>query len=308
MKSKSLLASPNRIATQALLLGCTLLAWCSYGAQNRVKNPDFEEELGPNNWTVVYTGVSNAATGSPLECGPADFAIRGRTRLAHHDLVTGMWDGAPNYWNKFGGCFMAGHDWLMHAYFTQVVTNLTPLAPYTVSARMGFVEDWSSKVQVYMEVLGGAAGNISRKTPYVTAFIHNNPLDYARYAVTNSASTSGQLEIRLHYNKNAATAAQKWRNMDVVYDHVVVLPAGETEDEPPYGINSIAIAGQTATISWETVSNHVYGLQTTSDLVPGANWNWANLFLVGTGNPMTVTNNVGAGPQYFRVCRLSPYE
>jgi hypothetical protein len=308
MKTQLLPSCRRLFAVQAVLLAFTLLAWHSFGAQNRVKNPDFEDELGLDNWTIVYTGVSNSTGVWPLDCGPADFAIKGRTRLAHRDLIPGIWDGTPDYWSKFGGCFMAGHDWKMHAYFRQVVTNLTPGQSYTISARMAFVEDWSSKVQVYMEALGGAAGTTSRKTADVTDYINNNAAAYNRYAVTNTASASGQLEIRLHYNKYGATSTEKWRNMDVVYDHVTVLPVGATEDEPPYNINSMTAAGSTVTIGWETVSNHVYGIQTTSELLTGTNWSWANLFLVGTGNNLTVTNNLSGGPQYFRVCRLSPYE
>jgi hypothetical protein len=309
MKSKSPLSLRRQFATRGLLLAFALFAWGAAGAQNSVKNPDFEDPLGPDNWTIVYTGVSNSAQANwPVECGPSDFLIKGRIRLAHKDLIAGIWDGDPAYWSRQGGCFQAGHDWQMHAYFKQVVTNLSPFASYTVSARMAFFDDWSSAVQVYMEVLGGVAGNISRKTPYVTGFVNNNPSAFARYAVTNTANSSGQLEIRLHYNKYRSTAVEKWRNMEALYDHVTVLPLGETEDMPPYTINSIALASPTTVIGWETLSNHVYGVETTTDLLSGTNWSWAKLFLVGTGNNLTFTNNAGGGPQYFRIRRLSPYE
>ena len=302
MKSK--LSSHCQVTARGLLLGLALIASGLASAQNLVKNPDFEEPLGPDNWTVVY-----------VNCDPGDFLIADRSTMAHKDLVPGIWDGHPsftgsNYWSRLGGHFAPNYcNAMPQAYFKQVVAGLTPGALYTVSAwmvQMTRNDRWLALAQIYMEALGGPTGTQSKVTPYVTANANNNPAGWQRYAINNViASTSGQIEIRLHY-KVIATTAQIWeyRNMNAYYDHVAVMPAGQTEYTPPYAIDSFALANQTATIKWETVSNHIYGIEASSDLT---NWSYFQLFLVATGNDMTVTNNVSGDPQYFRIHRVWPY-
>jgi hypothetical protein len=203
-----------------------------------------------------------------------------------------------------------------HAYFKQVVTGLTPLATYTCSAwmvQMTRNDRWIELAQIWLEALGGAAGNVSRKTPYVTDNVNNNPGGWKMYSVTNTASVNGTIELRLHYNI-IKTTAQVWeyRNMSGYYDHVSVVPVGgQAEPTPAYNIDSFTLVNQTATIGWDSVSNHIYGIQATSDPLSGANWNWVKLFLVATGPDMTtdmpVTTNVTGFPQYFRVSRVWPY-
>lgn len=330
MKNKTLLTFSSRFATHALVLGFGLLAWSSFAAQNLVKNGDFEEPLGPDNWTIVYTGVSNATTvGWPYQCSRSDFYIAGRTRLAHKDLVPGTWDGedgtGTNYWSEFGLHFCASHDWLMHAYASQVVTGLTAFASYDVSAWITQF-DFNAvvdKVQVYMEILGGASGTTSKKTPYVTTVVLGSPQNWTRYVLSIQASASGQIEIRLHYNKNSATNDEKWRNLDALFDHVVLVPTGETLDMPPFKIDSFALANQTVVTTFGTVSNDIYRVLSGVHLAPNVfyddlalTWvtnssisNWLNpKFLIATENSMTVTNNAAAASQqFFRVERLWPY-
>jgi hypothetical protein len=277
MKSNCLSLSRCRITAQGLLLGFALLTWGPASAQNLVKNPDFEQELGPDNWTIVYTGVSNTVPAvikyPPSQCGPNDFAVKGRTRMAHKDLNPGNgFDGedgtGTNYWDKHGLDFRAGHDWLMHAYARQVITNLTPGASYTASAWMVLSEDWGAKVQVWMEVLGGAVGNISRSTPFVTAV---NPA-WARYSVSNSASATGQIEIRLHYNKYGATQVEKWREMDAFYDKVCLMRAGQPEYNPPSTIISFVRPNPGITWTWQTVMNNSYRIQASTNLADPSAW------------------------------------
>lgn len=301
MKSK--FSNGQRII-QRLLLGLTLFAAGLTSAQNFVKNPDFEEPLGPDNWTVVY-----------VNCDAADFLIADRSTMAHKDLVPGVWDGHPsftgsNYWSRLGGHFAPNYcNGLPEAYFKQIVTGLTPGASYTVSAwmvQMTRNDNYLGRSQVWMEALGGPAGTQSKITQYVTANANNNPGGWQRYVINNViASTSGQIEIRLRY-KFIQTIAQIWeyRNINAFYDHVAVTPSGQTDYTPPYQIDSFALANQVGTIKWPTVSNHIYGVETSSDLT---NWVYSQLFLIGTGNDMTVTNNASADAQYFRVHRVSPY-
>jgi hypothetical protein len=301
MKSNCVSLLRCQIAAQGLLLGFALLTWNSASAQNLVKNPDFEEELGPDNWTIVYTGVTNSGESTwPTECGPDDFRVHGRTTTSHHDLdLGGTWDGedrtGTNYWNKYALNFCAGHDWLMHAYAKQVITNLAPAQPYRVSAWMvlqgGPTGVDPSKFQVYMEVIGGVAGNISVKTPYVTSVLINggfNTNAWNSYVVTNTASANGQIEIRLHYNKNRATSTEKWRVQDASYDHVSLMRAGQPEYLPPYKIVSFARTNQDIEMTWETVMNNRYRIQYSTNLSNPMVWLErrkdldTNIFAIGT--------------------------
>jgi hypothetical protein len=304
MKSNCLSLSRCVIAAQGLLLGLALLTSGSASAQNRVKNPDFEQELAPDNWTIVYTGVSNS-TAWPKECGPDDFAIIGRTRLAPKDLVPGTWDGADgtetNYWNTFGLHFKPGHDGRMHAYVRQVVTNLTPYSQYAVSAWITQYDGQQvDKVQLYMEVLGGVTGNISRKTPYVQTTSKDNPAGWNRYTLTNSATTSGQIEIRLHYNKWDSTVTEKWRNMDGFFDHVSVMPVGQTEYLPPYKILALTRTNQDITLQWQTVMNNRYRIQASTNPSDPNSWAMIERALnvdtnfMATGTTFTFKTNVAA--------------
>jgi len=313
MKSK--LSYDYQVTIRGLALGLTLFATVLASAQNFVKNPDFEEPLGTNpsnNWTVVYDN-----------CDPWDFLIADRSTMAHKDIIPGTWDGDPaytgsNYWSRLGGHFAPNYcNAMPHAYFRQVITGLPPLSSYECSAwmiQMTRNERWLDLAQVYMEVLGGAAGNVSRKTPYVTANANNNPQGWQRYVVTNTASTSGKIEIRLHY-KVIATTAQIWeyRNMNAFYDHVAVVPlGGQAEPTPPYKFDSLTVENQTATFRCGgTVFNHIYGIQVTSDPVSGTNWNWAKLFMVGSGphliTDLPITTNVTGSPVCFRLQRIWPY-
>ncbi len=336
MKSKLMLSSPCRIAAQALLVGLALLTWGSASAQNFLKNPDFEQELGPDNWTVVYAGIANPVTLSwPFTCGPNDFEVKGRTRHGHKDKVPGTWDGEfgglKHYWNKFGGHFRAGHDWLMHAYFKQVVTGLQPGSNYTVSCWMTQFEGPANKAQLYLEALGGPDGTTSQSYPsattlalttdegYLTNSAWNNPTNWAFCVVTNTASNLGQIEVRLHYNKRASTSAEKWRNMDAFYDHAAVMLTGDQPPPPDFKIISLAESNQDLTFKWETVMNNSYRIQVSSDLSDPYSWKtflgpypWQDPDFLATGTNFTFTTNVIANsignpnydpglPLFFRI-------
>src|ERR1041385_9393183 len=64
-------------------LGLALLACITTNAQNLLKNPDFEEPLSTNNWTVVYVAPATEE----------DFMVHGRSSFAHKDASYGTWDG-----------------------------------------------------------------------------------------------------------------------------------------------------------------------------------------------------------------------
>jgi len=282
------------MAAQGLLLAFTALLGASANGQNFLKNPDFEQELGPDNWTFVYELG-----------GPNDFSIIGRTRLAHKNMSPDAWDGADstgtNYWNKFGLHFKPGHDGLMSAYAKQTLTGLAPLAQYVISA---WITQWDGdqvdKVQLYMEALGGAAGNVSRKTPYVTSTAKDNPSGWPRYFFTNSASTSGQIELRLHYNKIGYTSGEKWRNMDGFFDHVSVIPVNQAVYLPNYKILSCSRTNQDITLQWQTVMNNRYRIQASTNISNPNSWAMLERELnvdtnfIATGTSLTFKTNLAA--------------
>jgi hypothetical protein len=227
MVVEMILGGARRLRGCRLVLIVALLMPALSRAQNPVKNPGFEEPLGPDNWTVVYTGVLNAGPNAPTNCGPADFLIAGRTLMSHMK-------GAQSGECDFGGHFAPNHRGLMHAYFKQTVTGLKPGAGYTVSA-------WMSqytrnpvilpKVEVYLEALGGPNADESVLSPYArNNSTNDNPGGWKKYQVATTASQRGQIEVRLHFNKIGFTGKDKceWRNINAFYDHVEVVPAGQS--------------------------------------------------------------------------------
>ena len=180
MKNMFLSSSRYQRAARGLLLGCAFLLVASASAQNRLQNPGFESPLDPwdplglsggkTNWTVVF-----------VSGGPGSFAMNDRStesarsggRGAHFRQRTESW---------------------CHAYFTQTVSNLTAGANYIVSGYINI--SWvSPKLRVYFESLGGAVGTTSVVSPDVAA------TGWIQYSVTNTASASGKLEVRLHSDK-----------------------------------------------------------------------------------------------------------
>ncbi len=317
MRTKSSTISP--VSLPGLALACMLVCNTA-SAQNFVKNPGFEEELGPDNRTIVFAPIVHVGTLAwPKTCTATDFFVLGRTRMSHKDLSPGTWDGDPNYWNKFGLHFQAGHDWLMHAYASQVVSNLVPGASYTASAWITQYEgDQTGKVLVYMETLGGDDGTVTNQTPYVTTTILNNAAGWNRYELTNTASTRGTIEIRLHYEKYLSTAEEKWRNMIGIFDNVCLRPTGQQEYQPAYDIASLSRSSQEVSLTWDTVMNNSYRLQYSTNLGASSAWSWipwspsVDYRLHATGPSLTFRTNLASlfasdplfnpnAPLFFRV-------
>jgi hypothetical protein len=272
-----------------LCLSAAVFSTFSAGAQNFVKNPDFEEPLSTNNWTVVY-----------VYGGPPDFSIQDRTTIAHKDKVPGTWDGEPNYLDVYGAAFQPYHDAMMHAYFKQTVTGLTPYATYVISCWMvQFEALYTNKVQVYMEAVGGPTGTITKTTPNVYAACNNKPTAWAKYAVTNTASGTGQIEVRLHFNKDKFTSLA-WEYIRAYYDHAAVMPL--VQSPPPFKMLSLSVTNpNAATFSWESVMNNTYDLEAATAF---GSWSKFRTDLLAKGTNLTFTTNLSLGPgarQFFRV-------
>lgn len=276
------------LAVRVLVPALALLMWGSSRGQNYVRNPDFEQPLGTNNWTVEY-----------VYGGPSDFSIHDRTTIAHKDKVPGTWDGEPNYLDVYGAEFQPYHDGKMHAYFKQTVSGLTPGSVYVISCWMTqFEAKYTNTVQVYLEAVGGPNGMISKTTPNVYKACNNNPSAWAMYAVTNTASPGRQIEVRLHFNKDKWTTLA-WHYIRAYYDHVAVMPLGQTP--PPFRMVSLTVTNPTAiTLRWDTVMNNTYDLEASSTL---RSWSRFQSELLATGTNLVFSTNWGAGlgvPQFFR--------
>jgi hypothetical protein len=276
------------MALRALVPALLLITSGSSRGQNYVKNPDFEQPLGTNDWTVVY-----------VYGGPSDFSIHDRTTIAHKDKVPGTWDGEPNYLDVYGAEFSPYHDGKMWAYFKQTVTGLKAGSNYVISCWMTQFEAlYTNKVQVYMETMGGSRGGTSRSTPNVYKACNNNPSAWTMYCVTNTASDSGQIEVRLHFNKDKWTTLS-WQYIRAYYDHVAVMLPGETP--PPSKMLSLTVTSQNAlTFTWATVMNNTYDLEASSALGP---WWRFRSDLLATGTTLTFSTNWLGEPgaaQFFR--------
>jgi hypothetical protein len=288
LNSRDVLSAHCRNEARALLMGLALHAWGPALGQNYVINPDFEQPLGTNNWTVEY-----------IYGGPSDFSIHDRTTIAHKDKVPGTWDGHPNFLDVYGAEFQPYHDGKMHACFKQTVRGLMRGSNYVVSCWMTQFEAlYTNKVQVYMEALGGPGGTTSRTTPNIYKACNNNPSAWGMYSVTNAASASGEIEVRLHFNKDKWTTLA-WQYIRAYYDHVAVMLPGQTP--PPFRLVSLTVTNPAAiTLKWETVVNNTYDLEASANL---GSWSKLRSDLLATGTSLTFRTNLAAppgAPQLFR--------
>jgi len=219
----------NRLTVRALVLGAGLLLGVSAGAQNLLKNYNFEQRLGPTNWTV-----------GRLFGGESDFEIENRIRGASMYA-----QGSATKF--FGACFRPLTLKLAHAYFSQTVSNLTPGHVYQFWGNMR--EDWwkapddalRDKMLVYMEVIGGqgtplVAGRFSMiATNDFTDSAGNTdtnidaPFTYATgiwrpFLAQQTPDADGRIEVRLHYNKVGFAIYDKTWTSAAYYDDIYLTP------------------------------------------------------------------------------------
>ena len=201
------------VRVQGLALGLTFLLCASASAQvNLLKNGDFEQPLGPTNWTVGY-----------LHGGPDDWEIKDRSR-----------GGARRPSTFYGAYFRVLTLKLAHAYFTQTVSNLTPGHAYSFVGHMQ--EDWwksagdalRDKYLVYIELIGGQGTPLPCGDGRCSVIATNNLTDsngnpetdidppytyptiiWRPFYAQQTPDANGNIEVRLHYNKISYTIYDK---------------------------------------------------------------------------------------------------
>jgi hypothetical protein len=229
MKRNSSLIPRSQTAVQGLLLAVGILIGVSASAQNLLQNGDFEQRLGPTNWTVL-----------PLFGGPDDFEIKNRIRAAS------MYSqGSATKF--FGGCFRPLTVKLAHACFAQTVTNLTPGHAYQFAGNMW--EDWwkapndalRDKMLVYMEVIGGQGNPLADGRFSLIAtndFTDSNgnpdtnidaPYTFATgiwrpFYTQQTPDTNRCIEVRLHYKKVGFAIYDKTWTSAAYYDDISLTP------------------------------------------------------------------------------------
>ncbi len=219
----------DKLTAQGFLTSLLVLLCASAGAQNLLKNGDFEQRLGPTNWTVLH-----------LFGTPDDFEIKQRIRGAS------MYSQASAT-KFFGGCFRPLTLRLAHACFTQTVTNLTPGHVYQFEGNMR--EDWwkspgdamRNKMLVYMEVIGGQGTPLPDGRFSLIAtndFTDSNgnpdtnidaPYTYATgiwrpFFAHQTPDSNGNIEVRIHYDKVGAAIYDKTWTSAAYYDDISLTP------------------------------------------------------------------------------------
>jgi hypothetical protein len=167
-------------AAGGLFLGLAFLLCASAVAQELLKNGDFESPFPVSDptagWTLVFA-----------DGGPDDFAIAGPSTEASR-CCGGL--GAhlrPNNWNY------------AHAYFRQVVTNLTAGATYTLNIqKMKAGDKWADEgpspiLKVYASMISGSASNA----------VHGFSTNIGPYSLAITCGASGQIEVRLNMWKRS---------------------------------------------------------------------------------------------------------
>jgi hypothetical protein len=203
---------------QLLIVSLTFLLCASAYAQNVLKNGDFEQPLGSENWTVGY-----------LCGGPDDWEIKGRNRGGSRQLRAGL-----------GGYFRPQTVRKAHAYLAQTITNLAPNHVYEVSGWMR--EDYwrnpqlafRDKCLVYIEAIGGKGdptpdGRASVRATTPADDKIDAPYTYPttiwrKFTARQTADRNGKIEVRLHYNKVGFTIYDKTWMMAGSFDDISVTP------------------------------------------------------------------------------------
>jgi len=216
MKNKSLFSLRQQFVGVGLLFGCAVLLCASAGAQNLLKNGSFENPIDPEgssgttNWVVVY------AHGAASDWLYADRTTESCIRQA---------PDYPDPTGNFGASFGTRHWSWTHAYHKQIVTGLTPGASYTLSGYMWHGFD-NNKVNAYIALLGGPDRSIAvsnRSTITV-----KQPLTDIHYFLTNTASTNGEIEVRLGLNQGLYAVVDpgqaKWYSGTAWFDCFTLTP------------------------------------------------------------------------------------
>ena len=142
MKMKFLSSFCCTLAARVLVLGFAFFANDSTQAANPVVNPAFDNPF-------VFGGVTNWSVGY-IYGGPGDFCVKGRCTAAR------------NNGTGYGAGFKPWHDSLIHAYFKQTVTNLTPNARYALTSWVNHPGDASDghwpKLKVWLMELSLTRG------------------------------------------------------------------------------------------------------------------------------------------------------
>lgn len=177
----TLLRFTRKPALGLAFLAAAFLLWSGAArSQELLKNPDFESPFPVSDptagWALVYA-----------DGGPSDFAIAGQTTEASRCCGGRGAHIRPNNWNY------------AHAYFRQVVTNLTSGARYTLSIqkmRAGFQNYVDGDtLRVYMAAVSGSSSNV----------VFGNATNNGPYSLTITCAPSRQIEVQLHMWKRFMT-------------------------------------------------------------------------------------------------------
>ena len=231
MKNEFLPVHRFKAAAQGLLLGSCLLLAASAGAQNLLKNGDFETPQATTNAVAYWTPGF-------LWGGPDDFEILDRTTVVQSGL-----GGYANFWSL--GIRPATERWC-HAYFSQTVSNLVAGHAYNVSGYMlqerytSVSESFHDQYLVYIEAIGGQGTSTPDGRAYVFALTTtqtdnifgpptwfcpaNNQNAWLQFTNTQTPAANGTIEIRLHLSKISFCLSDKISQMTGFFDNISLTP------------------------------------------------------------------------------------
>jgi hypothetical protein len=275
MKNKFISAFRCRPVTGGLLLGLACLLWSSAGAQV-LKNGNFESPFPISDptagWTLVF-----------VDGGPGDFAIAGQTTEASYCC------------GGRGAQFRSGNNDFAHAYFKQVVTNVTSGLKYTLSIqkmRAGFKyaeEGTPPRLKVYASMISGASSNA----------VHGYSTNIGPYSLAITAGAN-QIEVQLHMARNPlpneSSEDYKSSKCNAWFDNFSLL----TEQ----AIQSIQASNGVVIITWNSVAGQTYRVQYRTDIM-SPDWTDLSPDVVAAGPTASKTDTYsGSLLRYYRVMRV----
>ena len=137
-------------------------------------------------------------------------------------------------------------------------------------------------------------------TASYTGFVNGDTLAVVSGSpsLTTSATTSSPAGGYTITNTLGTLSAANY-TFSLVNGTLTVQPAAA------FAILSLGVTNQVVTVTWSSVSNTVYGLQSSTNLV-GTNWVSLLPNVTATGSTASQTNAIGGAPQkFYRVTVIS---
>lgn len=181
-----------------------------------------------------------------------------------------------------------------------------PGQPYTLSGDLN--EENTNTLAIQRLVSAPTGLRLTNPTNPFTGSINTystasaNPADRLDYILPNAVMFAGIASSQV-FRTDKLTPLPPNLNSDdsqIASDHYPVLMIFNNPFGTPFRLLSFSLSNQVAMLRWESESNRVYGIESSTDL---SNWSTLTSNLTATGTNLSFSTNVSGDVRFFRVYR-----